>query len=59
MMTRENRRDPSQAAAEPGAFVRLSVSLPDEQGNSFITVLGDDGAPLPAHEPTRFDREGA
>lgn len=38
---------------------RFSVSPPDEQGNRFITVLGDDGAPVPAREPTDYDREGA
>lgn len=59
-MKREDYSQPSQAAgAEPRASARFSVSRPDEQGNSFITVLGDDGAPLPAHEPTRYDREGA
>ena len=36
-----------------------SVSSPDEQGNRFITVLGDDGAPLPPNEPSDHDREGA
>lgn len=37
----------------------ISVSPPDEHGNSFITVLGADGRPLPAAEPSNYDREGA
>lgn len=43
----------------PEARERYSVSPPDEHGNRFITVLGEDGAPLPAKEPSPFDREGA
>lgn len=38
---------------------RYSVSPPDEQGNRFITVLDDDGIPLPPNEPSDYDREGA
>lgn len=59
-MTQENYFEPFRAVkVEPLPGVRFSVSRPDEQGNSFVTVLGDDGAPLPAHKPTMFDREGA
>lgn len=59
-MKRGDHPEPSRAAAvEAAAFVRFSVSAPDDQGNCFITVLGDDGSPLPAREPSRFDREGA
>ncbi len=47
----------AEAESRPGA--RFSVSPPDEQGNRFITALGDDGAPVPANIPTDFDREGA
>lgn len=39
--------------------MRYSISAPDEHGNRFITPLGDDGEPLPPHEPSSYGREGA
>lgn len=44
---------------EPGTSATIAVSPPDEQGNCFITTLGADGRPLPAAEPSVYDREGA
>ena len=40
------------ARSETQAAETYSVSTPDEHGNRFITVLGDDGRPLPPDEPT-------
>lgn len=37
----------------------IEVSPPDEHGNCFIIVRGDDGEPPPANEPSIYDREGA
>lgn len=37
----------------------ILVSPPDEHGNSFITMVDSDGRPLPAAEPSAYDREGA
>lgn len=45
--------------ARARAAERYSVSPPDEHGNRFITVLGDDGAPPAPKATSAFDREGA
>ncbi len=37
----------------------ILVSPPDEHGNCFITTVDSDGRPLPAAEPSIYDREGA
>lgn len=59
-MIRASHFGPAHAGrGESQAAERYSVSPPDEQGNRFITVLGDDGAPLPPNEPSDYDREGA
>lgn len=59
-MERANQSGPARAErAESQERERFSVSLPDEQGNRFITALDDDGSPLPPNEPTMYDREGA
>ena len=46
-----------RAESQTGGW--YSVSPPDEQGNRFITVLDDEGRPLPPNEPSDHDREGA
>lgn len=47
-MIEADHRGPVQAPSGK----RYSVSPPDEHGNRFITVLADDGKPLPPNEPT-------
>ena len=58
-MKRADYSGPALAAGESRQAEMYSVSSPDEQGNRFITVLGDDGSPLPPNEPSDYDREGA
>lgn len=59
-MKRADHFGPAHAArSENQSGEWFSVSPPDEQGNRFITVLGDDGSPLPPNEPSDYDREGA
>lgn len=59
-MKRTSNFGPAHAdRGESQASEGFCVSSPDEQGNRFITVLDDDGIPLPPNEPTNYDREGA
>ena len=59
-MKKERHFEPAHANISSSAeTARFRVSSPDEQANSFIIDLDDDGTPMSGRESTRYEREGA